>query len=188
MMCEIKIVNVVVSTKIADSIDLEEVALVLENAEYEPEQFPGLVCRLNDPKVALLMFRSGKVNCTGAKSKEEAERAIKKIIKELKDAGFDVNENPEIKVQNMVATADLGFEPDLNEIAIYVDETEYEPEQFPGLVYRLNDPKVVVLIFGSGKVVITGLKSEEDAKKALEKIKETIREIQEMEDDWDNRL
>ncbi|ENN96220.1 transcription factor [Methanocaldococcus villosus KIN24-T80] len=177
-MPDIKIVNVVVSTKIADSIDLEEAALVLENAEYEPEQFPGLVCRLSVPKVALLLFRSGKVNCTGAKSKKEAEIAINKIINELKDAGFDVYENPEVKIQNMVATADLGVEPNLDEIAMYVDDTEYEPEQFPGLVYRLDDPKVVVLIFGSGKVVITGLKKEEDAKRALDKILETIKEVQ----------
>ncbi|WP_423793089.1 TATA-box-binding protein [Methanocaldococcus indicus] len=177
---ELKIVNVVVSTKIADSLDLEEVALVLENAEYEPEQFPGLVCRLSIPKVALLIFRSGKLNCTGAKSKEEAEIAIKKIIKELKDAGLDVYENPEIRIQNMVATADLGIEPNLDDIALMVDNTEYEPEQFPGLVYRMDDPKVVVLIFGSGKVVITGLKSLEDGKRALKKILETIKEIQEM--------
>ena len=177
---EIKIVNVVVSTKIGDNIDLEEVAMILENAEYEPEQFPGLVCRLSVPKVALLIFRSGKVNCTGAKSKEEAEIAIKKIIKELKEAGMDVIENPDIKIQNMVATADLGIEPNLDDIALMVEGTEYEPEQFPGLVYRLDDPKVVVLIFGSGKVVITGLKSEEDAKKALKKILDTIKEVQEL--------
>ncbi len=180
---ELKIVNVVISTKIADSLDLEEVALVLENAEYEPEQFPGLVCRLSVPKVALLIFRSGKVNCTGAKSKEEAEIAINKIIKELKDAGFDVYDNPEIRIQNMVATADLGIEPNLDEIALMVDGTEYEPEQFPGLVYRMEDPKVVVLIFGSGKVVITGLKSVEDGYRALENILKMIKEVKEMEND-----
>ncbi|MEO2117391.1 MAG: TATA-box-binding protein, partial [Methanocaldococcus sp.] len=115
-----------------------------------------------------------------AKSKEEAEIAIKKIIKELRDAGIDVIENPEIKIQNMVATADLGIEPNLDDIALMVEGTEYEPEQFPGLVYRLDDPKVVVLIFGSGKVVITGLKSEEDAKRALKKILDTIKEVQEL--------
>ncbi|EHP86587.1 TATA-box binding family protein [Methanotorris formicicus Mc-S-70] len=177
---KIKIVNVVVSTQIGSDIDLEEAALILDNAEYEPEQFPGLVCRLSEPKVALLIFRSGKVNCTGAKSKEEAEVAIKKIIKELKDAGMDIIDDPEVKVQNMVATADLGIEPNLDDIALMIEGTEYEPEQFPGLVYRLDDPKVVVLIFGSGKVVITGLKKEGDAEIALNKILETLREIEEI--------
>jgi len=175
---KINIVNVVVSTKIGDDIDLEHVADVLDNAEYEPEQFPGLVCRLNDPRVALLIFRSGKLNCTGAKSKEEAEIAIKKIIKQLKEAGFDIEENPEIKVQNMVATAELGTEPNLDEISA-LEGTEYEPEQFPGLVYRMKDPKVVVLIFGSGKIVITGLKRKEDAYRALENVLNMLKELKE---------
>lgn len=175
---EIKIVNVVVSTKIGTDIDLEYAADILDNAEYEPEQFPGLVCRLSDPKVALLIFRSGKLNCTGAKSKEDAEIAIKKIIKALKDAGMDIIDNPEVKVQNMVATADLGIEPNLDDIST-LEGTEYEPEQFPGLVYRLSDPKVVVLIFGSGKVVITGLKRKDDAYLALDKILGTLKELEE---------
>ncbi|HIP17164.1 MAG TPA: TATA-box-binding protein [Methanothermococcus okinawensis] len=175
---KINIVNVVVSTKIGNDIDLEHAADVLENAEYEPEQFPGLVCRLNDPKVALLIFRSGKLNCTGAKSKEDAEIAIKKIIKKLKEANFDIDENPGIKVQNMVATAELGIEPNLDKIST-LEGTEYEPEQFPGLVYRLNEPKVVVLIFGSGKVVITGLKNEKDAYLALNNILNVLNELEE---------
>ncbi|WP_018154087.1 TATA-box-binding protein [Methanothermococcus thermolithotrophicus] len=175
---EIKIVNVVVSTQIGTDIDLEYAADILDNAEYEPEQFPGLVCRLSDPKVALLIFRSGKLNCTGAKSKEDAEIAIKKIIKELKDAGMDIIDNPEVNVQNMVATADLGIEPNLDDIST-LEGTEYEPEQFPGLVYRLSDPKVVVLIFGSGKVVITGLKKKDDAYLALDKILSTLKELEE---------
>lgn len=175
---EIKIVNVVVSTQIGTDIDLEYAADILDNAEYEPEQFPGLVCRLSDPKVALLIFRSGKLNCTGAKSKEDAEIAIKKIIKELKDAGMDIIDNPEVNVQNMVATADLGIEPNLDDIST-LEGTEYEPEQFPGLVYRLSDPKVVVLIFGSGKVVITGLKKKDDAYLALDKILNTLKELEE---------
>ncbi|WP_288046795.1 TATA-box-binding protein [Methanothermococcus sp.] len=175
---EIKIVNVVVSTQIGTDIDLEYAADILDNAEYEPEQFPGLVCRLSDPKVALLIFRSGKLNCTGAKSKEDAEIAIKKIIKELKDAGMDIIDNPEVNVQNTVATADLGIEPNLDDIST-LEGTEYEPEQFPGLVYRLSDPKVVVLIFGSGKVVITGLKKKDDAYLALDKILSTLKELEE---------
>ncbi|MBP2143662.1 transcription initiation factor TFIID TATA-box-binding protein [Methanococcus voltae] len=175
---EIKIVNVVVSTQIGTDIDLEYAADVLDNAEYEPEQFPGLVCRLSDPKVALLIFRSGKLNCTGAKNKEEAEIAIKKIMAELREAGMELFDNPEVNVQNMVATTELGMEPNLDDIST-LECTEYEPEQFPGLVYRLSDPKVVVLIFGSGKVVITGLKKFEDAYIAFNKILTTLKELEE---------
>ncbi|MBA2862405.1 TATA-box-binding protein [Methanococcus maripaludis] len=175
---EIKIVNVVVSTQIGTDIDLEYAADILDNAEYEPEQFPGLVCRLSDPKVALLIFRSGKLNCTGAKSKDDAVIAINKIIKELQEAGMDIIDNPEVNVQNMVATTELGMEPNLDDIST-LECTEYEPEQFPGLVYRLSDPKVVVLIFGSGKVVITGLKRIDDAYVAFNKILTTLKELEE---------
>ncbi|MCS3901009.1 TATA-box-binding protein [Methanococcus voltae] len=175
---EIKIVNVVVSTQIGTDIDLEYAADVLDNAEYEPEQFPGLVCRLSDPKVALLIFRSGKLNCTGAKSKSDAEIAIKKIIAELKEAGMEIIDNPEVSIQNMVATTELGMEPNLDDIST-LECTEYEPEQFPGLVYILSDPKVVVLIFGSGKVVITGLKKIDDAYTAFNKILTTLKELEE---------
>ncbi|ABR55778.1 TATA-box-binding protein [Methanococcus aeolicus] len=178
MSSEIKIVNVVVSTKIGDDIDLEYVADVLDNSEYEPEQFPGLVCRLSDPKVALLIFRSGKLNCTGAKSKEDAVIAINKVMEYLREAGLDLIDTPEVKVQNMVATAELGMEPNLDDLST-LERTEYEPEQFPGLVYRMESPKVVLLVFGSGKVVITGLKNKEDAYIALEKIKNTVKELEE---------
>ena len=178
MSSEIKIVNVVVSTKIGDDIDLEYVADILDNSEYEPEQFPGLVCRLSDPKVALLIFRSGKLNCTGAKSKEDAIIAINKVMGYLREAGLDLIDTPEVKVQNMVATAELGMEPNLDDLST-LERTEYEPEQFPGLVYRMESPKVVLLVFGSGKVVITGLKNKEDAYTALEKIKNTVKELEE---------
>jgi transcription initiation factor TFIID TATA-box-binding protein len=178
MSSEIKIVNVVVSTKIGNDIDLEYVADILDNSEYEPEQFPGLVCRLSDPKVALLIFRSGKLNCTGAKSKEDAIIAINKVMGYLREAGLDLIDTPEVKVQNMVATAELGMEPNLDDLST-LERTEYEPEQFPGLVYRMESPKVVLLVFGSGKVVITGLKNKEDAYTALEKIKNTVKELEE---------
>ena len=178
MSSEIKIVNVVVSTKIGNDIDLEYVADILDNSEYEPEQFPGLVCRLSDPKVALLIFRSGKLNCTGAKSKEDAIIAINKVMGYLREAGLDLIDTPEVKVQNMVATAELGMEPNLDDLST-LERTEYEPEQFPGLVYRMESPKVVLLVFGSGKVVITGLKNKEDAYTALEKVKNTVKELEE---------
>ena len=87
---------------------------------------------------------------------------------------------PEIKIVNVVVSTKIGDNIDLEEVAMILENAEYEPEQFPGLVYRLDDPKVVVLIFGSGKVVITGLKSEEDAKRALKKILDTIKEVQEL--------
>ena len=172
IMAKIKIENVVASTSIGDELDLWSVALALDGAEYEPEQFPGLIYRIKDPKTATLLFRSGKVVCTGGRSLSHVQQAITKVSKQIEKAGVKIKVRPEIVVQNIVASSDLNQEINLNAIAISLglERVEYEPEQFPGLVYRLDDPKVVVLLFGSGKLVCTGAKVEEDAAEAVDKI------------------
>ncbi len=110
--------------------------------------------------------------CTGAKSLEHVKTAIDLVTKQIAAAGVPVNKDPEIVVQNIVATSDLGAPIDLNAIAISLGggKVEYEPEQFPGLVYRIDEPKVVVLLFGSGKLVCTGARRPSDVEKAVEKI------------------
>ncbi|UZE92116.1 MAG: TATA-box-binding protein [Methanosarcinales archaeon] len=167
----IRIENVVASTAIGQEIDLKSIAGRLEDAEYEPKRFPGLVYRTKSPKTAALIFRSGKVVCTGAKSVGDVAGGLKKVFKKMREIGIDVKENP-ITIQNIVASADLEEELNLNAIAIGLglENVEYEPEQFPGLVYRLSEPKVVILLFGSGKLVITGGKRIEDVEAAVEKI------------------
>ena len=176
-MAKIKIENVVASTTLGEELDLQTIALTLDGAEYEPEQFPGLIYRLKDPKTATLLFRSGKVVCTGAKSLEQVEVAIKKVAKQIEKAGVKLKMQPKPDVQNIVASSDLGQEINLNAIAISLglERVEYEPEQFPGLVYRIDVPKVVVLLFGSGKLVCTGAKKEEDVEAAVNKITEELK-------------
>ena len=176
---KIKIENVVASTQIGENIDLNKISREIKDSEYKPKQFPGLVLRTKEPKAAALVFRSGKVVCTCSKSVEDARRAVKQIVKMLKEIGISVIDEPEVKVQNIVASADLGVDLNLNAIAIGLglENIEYEPEQFPGLVYRLDNPRVVVLIFGSGKMVVTGGKSPEDARKAVERISEELRTL-----------
>ena len=171
-MPQFRIVNVVASTSLGQALDLKAIALALGGSEYEPEQFPGLIYRIKDPKTAILLFRSGKVVCTGAKSLEAVHVAIDLISKQIAAAGIAVTKDPEVEVQNIVATADLGAQIDLNKVAITLGLTsvEYEPEQFPGLVYRIGEPKVVLLMFGSGKVVCTGARTPADVEKAVEKI------------------
>ncbi|HYM38995.1 MAG TPA: TATA-box-binding protein [Thermoplasmata archaeon] len=171
-MATYRIENVVASTSLGQELDLKAIALALGGSEYEPEQFPGLIYRIKEPKTAILLFRSGKVVCTGAKSLESVRTAIALVSKQIAAAGFSVKKDPEIEVQNIVATADLGAQIDLNTVAVTLGLTsvEYEPEQFPGLVYRLDDPKVVLLMFGSGKVVCTGARKPEDVDKAVERI------------------
>ncbi len=175
-MVEVKVENIVASTIFAEKLDLDVIAKSLEEAEYEPEQFPGLIYRLKDPKTATLLFRSGKANCTGAKNIEDVRKTIDIIAEKLKKLGMDVHKNLEIVVQNMVATADLGGELNLDEVAVAfgLENVEYEPEQFPGLVYRVKEPRVVMLLFGSGKIVCTGGKNTEDVSKAVEDLSEKL--------------
>ena len=171
-MIEIKVENIVASTIFAEKLDLDMIAQSLEEAEYEPEQFPGLVYRLKNPKTATLLFRSGKANCTGAKNIEDVRKTVDIIAEKLRKLGVDVYKDLEIVIQNMVAMADLKAELNLNEVAVGLglENVEYEPEQFPGLVYRIKEPKVAMLLFASGKVVCAGAKSTEDARKAVGKL------------------
>lgn len=175
----IKIENIVASTTLAEKLELSKLALALDGAEYEPEQFPGLIFRLQNPKTAVLIFRSGKVNCTGAKDLKSVELTIKTIVEKLKKADIEIYENPDIVVQNMVAVYDIGVELNLTNIALQLgmENVEYEPEQFPGLVYRIDEPKIVLLLFSSGKVVCTGAKKEEDIVIAVQKLRSALRKI-----------
>ncbi len=176
---KVQIENIVASTSLADKLDLGKIALTLDGAEYEPEQFPGLIYRLKEPKTAVLIFRSGKVNCTGAKNIESVKKTIDTLVNRLKIAGITVYDAPEIVVQNIVAVYDLGTELNLTRIAMELglENVEYEPEQFPGLVYRVAEPKVVLLLFGSGKVVCTGAKKKEEIVGAIKKLKTDLRSV-----------
>ena len=168
--------NIVASTKFAEKLDLDIIAQSLEGAEYEPEQFPGLVYRLDKPKTATLLFTSGKANCTGAKNIEDVHKTVNIIAEKLNKLDIEIYKNPEIIIQNIVATADLGGELNLTETAtgLGLENVEYEPEQFPGLVYWIKEPKVAMLLFSSGKIVCAGVRSIEDASKAVEKLSEEL--------------
>jgi transcription initiation factor TFIID TATA-box-binding protein len=179
-----KIENVVASVILNQRLDLDEIAATMPNVEFDPEQFPGLVYRLKKPKTATLIFNSGKMVCTGAKSEKEAKRAVHKIVKNIKEAGIEITGRPII-----VASASLGAELNLELAAMKLENTLYEPEQFPGLIYRMRDPKVVILLFGSGKLVITGAKFEPQIDEAAEKVMDRLLELGVMRipegEDWD---
>jgi len=176
---KIKIENVVASASFDQELDLEDIYSKFENAEYNQEKFPGVVYRLTDPKTAALIFSSGKLVCTGAKNVEDVEVAVDKVIDKLREAGVDIKERPETIVQNIVASANLDHALNLNSIAIGfgLENVEYEPEQFPGLVYRLDDPKVVLLLFGSGKIVCTGGREPVDCEKGVKKVKQELKDL-----------
>ena len=172
----ISIENVVASATINQKVDLNAVVKGYPGVEYRPEQFPGLVFRLKRPKTATLIFSSGKMVCTGAKSEKEARRAVTKVIKELKKGGIIIISKPEMKIQNIVASGNLGGMIDLEKAAYSLGRSMYEPEQFPGLIYRMEEPKVVILLFASGKLVCTGAKKEEYVYVAVEKLHALLEE------------
>ncbi len=172
---DIQIVNIVVSTSLEHDIPLEKMAATLSNTEYNPEQFPGLVIRIREPKTSALIFSSGKVVCTGARTLEKVEESLQQIIKSLEKINIKIKIKPKINVQNIVASGSVGMDLNLNVLAMKLENTEYEPEQFPGLVYKLPQAKATFLLFSNGKIVCTGTKSEEQVNDAVDKLIENLK-------------
>ena len=170
----INIENVVASVTLNQRIDLNAIVKIFPGVEYRPERFPGLVYRLKKPKTATLIFSTGKMVCTGAKSERQARKAVFNVVGELKRDGIVILHRPEIEVQNIVASAGLGGTIDLEKVVYALKKTMYEPEQFPGLIYRMDEPKVVILVFASGKLVCTGAKKEIQVYTAVKKLQETL--------------
>jgi transcription initiation factor TFIID TATA-box-binding protein len=166
----VNIQNVVATANLNQKVDLDAVVKCQPSVEYRPEKFPGLVFRLKRPKTAILIFSTGKMVCTGARSAKESHRAIKKAIRELKKDGIIIFGKPNFEVVNIVASASLGGKVELEKTVITLRKTMYEPEQFPGLIYRMDEPKVVMLIFASGNLVCTGAKKEQDVYEAVHKL------------------
>ena len=143
----INIQNIVASVSLNQKIDLQKIVEKFPQTEYNPSVFPGLVFRLKKPKTATLIFGTGKMVCTGAKSEKESRSAVEKVVKELRGEGIQITEKPVVMIQNIVASAELGGEIDLESLVYKLSKVMYEPEQFPGAVYRMDEPKVVFLIF-----------------------------------------
>jgi transcription initiation factor TFIID TATA-box-binding protein len=171
---DINIENVVASADINQRVDLLGILKVFRNVEYNPKRFPGLVFRLKRPKTATLIFSSGKMVCTGARSSKEAHSAVRKVVRELKKNNIVILNRPIIEIQNMVASANLKRQVDLETASDILDNVMYEPEQFPGLIYRMSDPKTVLLIFTSGKIVCTGGTSEKIVHRSINNIYELL--------------
>ena len=163
----IDIVNVVASATIDQKLDLNEITKKFPDVEYYPEQFPGAVFRLKSPKTATLLFTSGKMVCTGSKSEEMAVKAVNTVVQKLRKGGIKIKKNAVVTVQNIVSSINLGGKVHLEKAARTLPRSMYEPEQFPGLIHRMLDPKTVILVFSSGKLVCTGGKTEKDVYRSV---------------------
>ncbi|ELY35537.1 TATA-box-binding protein [Natronorubrum tibetense] len=175
----IEIQNVVASTGVGQELELDALGQDLDDVQYDPDHFPGLIYRLQDPKATVLLFRTGKIVCTGATSVHNVQTALQDVFDTLRSLGIEAPADREITVQNIVSNADLDRQLNLNAIAIGLglENVEYEPEQFPGLLYRLDEPEAVVLLFTSGKLLITGVKTREAIEDSLAVIIDRLEQL-----------
>ena len=172
----IEIVNVVASASIDQKLDLNKITEKFPDVEYHPEQFPGAVFRLRNPKTATLLFSTGKMVCTGSKSEEMAVKAVNTVVSKLRKEGIKIKKNAVVIVQNIVSSINLGGKVSIEQVARKLPRSMYEPEQFPGVIHRMVDPKVVILIFASGKLVCTGGKIEKDVYRAVNNLHSMLEE------------
>ena len=164
-MVEVKIENVVASSLVSREIDLERLSRLIPESEYNPDEHRAMLIRLKEPRSAVFLLQNGKLVCTGVKSLEEAERVVKNVCGMLENSGVETYKEPKIEILGIVASADLGREIDLEELR--EEGVIYNPEEFPGLVYRIKEG--VIMVFESGKLVCIGRK-EEELKENVEKL------------------
>ena len=190
--------NIVAFVDLAAKLDLDRLLYDLPGTGYESgagneygfnksgiqtecnPRFPALIVKFKEPKVSFLLFRNGKMNVTGAKKIADLKEAVSKLVNRLRSLGIDVKKHPKVTVTNQVCTVDLGLDLNLDEIALNVENVEYEPETFPGLVYRPYDwphnSKPSILVFANGKLVIAGVRKLPEARWIVEQLVETLTE------------
>ena len=172
----IAIVNVVASASVDQKMDLNDITKKFPDVEYNPDLFPGLVFRLRSPRTATLIFTSGKMVCTGSKSEDIARKAVKTVVQKLRKGGIKVKKEAEVTIQNIVSSINLGGKVHLEKAARTLPRSMYEPEQFPGLIHRMLNPKTVIRVFSSGKLVCTGAKTEQDVYKSVNNLHSLLEE------------
>jgi len=173
----LKVQNIVATASLGKKVSLTKLAKMRSNTEYNPEQFPGLVLRVAKPKSAVLVFSSGNLVCTGTKSTTQVREVIQQVIKQLTKIGVNVTDKPKITVQNIVASGSIELKLNLNFLALELENTEYEPEQFPGLVYKLEEPTATFLLFSNGKLVCTGTKNRAQLEDSMRQLNKNIKKV-----------
>ena len=194
---EIKITPIIqniVSTVQLDSISKEQklnlnlkaIALQLTNTHYDPRKFTGLIMRIKEPKTTGLIFPNGKIVCLGAKTEEDSKKACKRFGKMIQNLDYPISGIKEFRIENIVCSSNVNFKIPLMKLYIHMKKYKcrvtYEPECFPGLIYRYIDEEdeikdndgrnlnIVYLIFASGKIVIAGAKSRNHIYDSFKKV------------------
>ena len=175
-MADIQVENIVATTHLANRFDIQHLASLIKDCKYDPNEFSGLALNFRHPKTAALIFPSGRVVCTGAKNMDQLEDLINRAIDQIEKAGSKIPEEPEVEIQNIIATSSINKTLNLGAVAKskIIENMKFNPEKFPGLVIKMENPRAVVLLFSSGKIVCTGTKNFEDASLAINSIKEKL--------------
>jgi len=169
--------NIVSTVNLGCRLELKQIALHARNAEYNPKRFAAVIMRIREPKTTALIFASGKMVCTGAKSEELSKLAARKYARIIQKLGFAAK-FMDFKIQNIVGSCDVKFPIRLEGLAHdHSTYSSYEPELFPGLIYRMVQPKIVLLVFVSGKIVLTGAKVRDEIYTAFENIYPVLTEF-----------
>ena len=171
----LRVQNIVATTSLDKDVSLTKLARTQPNTEYNPDTFPGLVLRVKKPRSAVLVFSSGNLVCTGTKSVSQVKDVVQQVIKQLRKIGVNVTIKPKITVQNIVASGAIALDLNLNTLALELENTEYEPEQFPGLVYKLDEPTATFLLFSNGKLVCTGTKNKRQLDDSMTQLNKNVR-------------
>lgn len=172
-----QIQNIVATASLEKPVPLVKLARTIPNTEYNPKTFPGLVLRVKEPKSAVLVFSSGNLVCTGTKSIHQVRKVINEVIIILKKINVNVTIKPKIIVQNIVASGTINLKLNLNFLALEMENTEYEPEQFPGLVYKLKELNATFLLFSNGKLVCTGTKNKQQLEESMKQLLKDVKVV-----------
>lgn len=167
--------NIVATASLERPVPLTKLARTQPNTEYNPDVFPGLILNIKEPKSAVLVFSSGNLVCTGTKSTAQVRKVIDSVIAQLKKINVNIKAKPKVTVQNIVASGQIHLKLNLNFLALQMENTEYEPEQFPGLVYKLGDPSATFLLFSNGKLVCTGTKNKKQLEESMQQLTKNVK-------------
>ena len=178
-MTKIKIENIIASAQISELFDIKLLSEKIADSGYNPSEFDGLSIKYNNEKIAMIVLGTGKVVCTGAKEITDAIDKIKKVTSQIKKIGFKIKKDYKVKIENIIVSADLKKELDLASLAtrLILQDVDYQPEVFPGLIYKMDDLHTILIIFNSGKIVCTDTKSIDDATNSIKKMEEKLTSI-----------
>jgi len=165
-----KIENVFAKFSLGISLDIEALLKDFPNAIYDPWLSPSVDITDKKNGITFRIFSTGQVICLGGKSAEQVKSCIRNFLKNLRKKGYGTSSDVDVEISNYVASGSVGKRLRLWKAAYFLEGAEYDPKQFPGLIYKMRKPKVSFTIFENGNTILTGAKNKKEIEKALRKL------------------